>query len=194
MEGRPHKIGAWVCERSWVLVKDTKPEQYRNKKAREDKLQEIVQDLHFSAVAAEDLKLGIKIIRTRYSAESAKIIIQRWCRPTRYFIKSFHSYTTLLCLKLFGFKKHIHSCLAFAFHERDSQQRLFFLIIFPHFLIGHREHWHLNARDQFPPFWKALPCSMSMKNVNGIWNSPLQPTAASAPRTGLVVLTLASWY
>lgn len=58
-------------------MKYTKSEQYRNKKARQDALQEIVQELNFSAVAAEDRKLGIKTIRTRCSAASAEIIIQK---------------------------------------------------------------------------------------------------------------------
>lgn len=60
-------------ECSW----NTKFEQHRNKKAREDALQEIVQELNFPSLAAEDLKFGIKTIRTRYSAESARITIKK---------------------------------------------------------------------------------------------------------------------
>jgi hypothetical protein len=53
MEGRPHTVGARYYERSECFW-NRKYEHLRNKTAREDALQEIVQELNFPELTAEE--------------------------------------------------------------------------------------------------------------------------------------------
>jgi glutaredoxin len=105
---------------------NTKFEHCRYKTARENALQQIVQELNFSELAVEEVKLKSRTIRTRYAAELANVI------------KSAKNSTDphdIYVPKLFRRNKHIHSCVPYLLHEPQCQQWLFFSIIFTHSLI-----------------------------------------------------------
>lgn len=53
-------------------LRNTKSEHFRNKPARENALQETVQELNFPELTAEDVQLKIKTFRTRCATEQTK--------------------------------------------------------------------------------------------------------------------------
>jgi hypothetical protein len=57
-----------------VPVEHKKSEHYRNKTARENALQGIVQELNFPEHAVEEITFKIKAINIRYADEIAKVI------------------------------------------------------------------------------------------------------------------------
>jgi len=71
-----------------VLVEHNKSEHYRNKRARKNALQAIVQELNLPELTLEEIKFKIKAINTRYAAELAKVI-----KPQN---KAIQAYTTFM--------------------------------------------------------------------------------------------------
>ena len=70
MKGRLHTIGARFYECLW----NTKSENSRKKTPCENALQEVMQELKLPELTVEELKLKIKTVNTKYTAELAMII------------------------------------------------------------------------------------------------------------------------
>ena len=71
MERRPPKLVLDFMAECGCLW-NTKSEHCRNKQARENALQEILQELNFPGLIAEDVQLKIKTFRARCAAEQTK--------------------------------------------------------------------------------------------------------------------------
>jgi hypothetical protein len=110
-----------------VCLWNTKSEHCRNKPARENILQEIVQELNFPELTAKKVKLKIKTFRTRCAAELIKS--QKLVAADMKF----------LCRNVFGSAKHIYFCVAFIFHKPQCQQKIFL----QHFIPA----WHLYSTN-----------------------------------------------